>query len=265
MEQGQKLLKEGMFLIESGRGAKATPKLEKALAIFLPLENQERIALCRSYLGIVYRSERRFEEALEQFQEVLKLTDDLKDMFGVAQAYLDIGLTLSLQQMLDPALDYLNKSLQIVQEELKDKDLEVITLINIAGLHLVKGDLEAAAASYKIALEIAEKNDFIEGSAEGYKGLAEINEKKGDLEHAEKLYQKSLGLFRTIPDPIQESNILLRLGVLYSQLYQFKEAIFYFKQALKIKRRLNDKVGAYLCEKSLKTIADQIKLKNIKQ
>jgi len=265
VEQAQKLLKEGISLTEVGKGAKAIPKLEKALEVFIAFENQERIALCRSYLGVVYRSERRYEDALNQFQEVLKVVTDLEDRFGVAQAYLDIGLTLLMEKMFDPALDNLNESLRIVKEELKDKDLEVITLTNIGGLFLLKGDLESALAHYNTALEIAEKNDFVEGSAEGYKGLAEINEKQGNLEVAEKFYQKSLGLFRIIPDPIQQSNILLRLGVLYSQLAQLKEAAFYLRQAAKLKRRFGDRIGADLCENNLKSLVDQIKLKNIKK
>jgi tetratricopeptide (TPR) repeat protein len=265
VEQGQKLLKKGIFLSEAGKGAEAIHKLEKALEIFLASENQERIALCRSYLGVVYRSEKHYENALNQFQEVLKIVTDLQDSFGVAQAYLDIGLTLSLQRLFDPALDHLSKSLKIVQEELKDKDLEVITLTNIGGLYLLKGDLETASSKYNDGIEIAEKNDFIEGAAECYKGLAEVSEKQGDLERAEKLYQKSLGFFRIIPDPIQESNILLRLGVLYSQLSQLKEAIFYFKQALNLKKRFGDQLGAYLCEKNIKALNDQIGLKNSKK
>lgn len=265
MEQGQKLLNEGILLTEVGKGAKAITKFEGALEILLPLENQEQIALCRSYLGVVYRTEKRYEDALNQFQEVLKLVTDLEDRFGVAQAYLDIGLTFSLQKMFDPALEYLNISLKIVQEELKDKDLEVITLTNIGGLYLLKGNLDDALINYNTAIEIAEKNDFVEGLADCYKGLAEINEKQGDLERAEKLYQKSLGFYRTIHDLLQESNICIQLGVLYSQLAQLKEAIFYFKQALKLKRRLKDQIGAHLCENNLKALLERIKSKSNKK
>ena len=261
MEQAEKLLKDGILLIEEGKSVKAIHKLEPALAILLALENQERIALCRSYLGVVYRSEKRYEDALTQFQEVLKLLTDSKDGFGVAQAQLDIGLTLSLQKLFDPALDHLNKSLKIVREELKDKDLEVTSLTNIGNVFFLKGDYEAACAHYNAGLEIAEKNDFIEGIAECYKGLAEVNENQGHLERAETFYQKSLGLYRILPDPIQQSNILLRLGVIYSNLSKYKDAIFYLKQALTLKRRVGDRIGAFLCEKNLKALLEQVKLK----
>ena len=263
--EAPKLLKEGISLIEKGKNEKAITKLEQALALLLTLENQERIALCRSYLGVVYRSEKRYEDALNQFQEVLKLLTELKDGFGVAQAHLDIGLTLSLQKTFVPALEHLNKSLKIIQDELKDKDLEVTSLTNIGNVFFLKGDYEAAVAHYNAGLEIAEKNDFVEGIAECCKGLAEVNENQGHLESAEKFYHKSLGFYRILPDPIQQSNILLRLGVIYSNLAQYKDAIFYLKQALTLKQRIGDQVGAFLCEKNLKHLLEQLKLKTSKK
>jgi tetratricopeptide (TPR) repeat protein len=260
-----KLLKEGILLIEKGKNEKGIIKLEQALALFVALGNQERIALCRSYLGVAYRSEKRYEEAVNQFQEVLKLLTELKDGFGIAQAHLDIGSTFSLQKMFGPALEHLDKSLKIIQEELKDKDLEVTSLTNIGNVLFLKGDYEAAVAHYNAGLEIAEKNDFIEGIAECCKGLAEVDENQGHLDRAEKLYHKSLGLYRILPDPIQQSNILLRLGVIHSNLAQYKDAIFYLKQALTLKRRIGDQVGAYLCEKNLKRLLEQLKLKMSKK
>ncbi|NVM55195.1 MAG: tetratricopeptide repeat protein [Candidatus Helarchaeota archaeon] len=264
MSKGQKLLQDGILLTEEGKWAKAIPKLEQALEIFLAEKKQEMIALSRSFLGLAYRPEKRYEDALEQFREFLKLVTDMNDRFGVAQAYLDIALTLSLQKKYDPALDVMKNCLKIIKEELKDKDVEARALANIGGIYLLKGDFETALAHYKEGLEIAEELDFIEGSSECYKGIAEIYEKKGQLEQAEKYYQRSLGLYRLLRDAREESNVLLRLGALYSQLGKIKDAIFYFKQSLKLKKRLGDILGKTFCEKNLKILQEKIKSLKLK-
>jgi len=259
MAKGQKLLREGILLTEEGKWAKAIPKLEQALEVLLSEENQELIALCRSFLGMAYRPEKRYEDAIKQFNEFLKLVTDMKDSFGVAQAMLDIGLTFSLQKEYATALEYMKKCLKIVQEELKDKDVEARTLANLGDIYLLKGDYEAAFSLYKEGLEIADEIDFIEGSAECSKGLAEVHEHQGNLEQAEKYYQNSLGSFRLLRDNREESNVLLRLGVIYSQIRKLKDGIFYFKQAKKINKRLGDVLGENLCDKNLKVLQEKIK------
>ena len=152
MAKGQKLLREGILLTEEGKWAKAIPKLEHALEVLLPEDKQEIIALCRSFLGMAYRPEKRYEDAIKQFNEFLKLVTDMKDSFGVAQAMLDIGLTLSLQKKYDAALEYMKNCLKIVQEELKDKDVEARTLANLGDIYLLKGDYEGAFSLYKEGL-----------------------------------------------------------------------------------------------------------------
>ncbi|NVM27963.1 MAG: tetratricopeptide repeat protein [Candidatus Helarchaeota archaeon] len=264
MSKGQKLLRNGILLTEEGKWKKSIPKLEQALEIFLTEKNQEMIALTRSFLGMAYRPLKRYEDALKQFDEFLKLVIEMKDRFGVAQAYLDISLTLSLQKKYDSALNVMKKCLKIVQEELKDKDVEARALANIGGIYLLKEDYDTALATYKKGLKISEEVDFIDGSSECYKGIAEVYEKKGNYEQAEKNYQESLGLFRLLRDRREESNILLRLGVIYSQFGKIKDAIFYFKQSKKLKKQLKDILGENFCDKNLKALHEKIKERNLK-
>ncbi|HUX99829.1 MAG TPA: tetratricopeptide repeat protein [Candidatus Deferrimicrobium sp.] len=265
MQKGKKFLSEGILLTEERKWKKAIEKLESALEILENAGNQEILALCRSFLGMAYRADYRNDDALDQFQKFLTLITEMKDMFGIAQGLLDIGLTLSLKKQYDAALDYLNKCLKIIIQDLKDRDLEARALVNLGGVYLLKQDFEAAAEAYQKAVRIADEFDFVEGSAEGYKGLAEISEKKGNLKQAKEQYQKSLGLFRILQDKMEESNIFLHLGVIHSEQIKYDDALFYFTHALKVKKQLGDTVGAKLCEKNLITLQEKIKAKKIKK
>ncbi len=265
MKKGQKLLREGILLIEQGKWAKAIRKLEPALEFFIASKNQELNALCRSFLGVAYRPEKRYKEALDQFNELLKVVTEMKDDFGIAQALLDIGITLSLQKEYNGALDYMKKCLKIVKEKLKDKDVESKTLANLGGIYLLKGDFDAAFSAYKEGAAIADEVDYIEGSSECLRGLAEVYEKQGQIERAEKYYQRSIGFFRLLRMEREEANILLRLGVIYSQLGKIKDAIFYFKQSKKLNKKLGDLLGENFCEKNLKALREKIKEANLKK
>jgi tetratricopeptide (TPR) repeat protein len=265
VQKGKKFLSEGILLTEERKWKKAIEKLEFALEILEDAENQEILALCRSFLGMAYRADYRNDDALDQFQKFLTLITEMKDSFGIAQGLLDIGLTLSLKKQYDAAIDYLKKCLKVVVENLKDRDLEARTFVNLGGIYLLKQDFEAAAEAYQKGVKIADEFDFVEGSAEGYKGLAEVNEKKGNLELAEEQYQKSLGLFRIMQDKMEESNIFLHLGVIHSEQIKYDDALFYFNHALKLKRQLGDGVGTKLCEKNLTALQEKIKAKKVKK
>ncbi|MHA1265441.1 MAG: tetratricopeptide repeat protein [Candidatus Helarchaeota archaeon] len=263
MSKGRKLLRQGILLTEEGKWVKAISQLEAALNRLLVEGDQEMIALCRSFLGMAYRPQKRYEDALEQFKEFLKLVTALKDHFGIAQAHFDIGLTFSLQKKYEAALDHLKKSLQITREQLKDKDVEARTLANLGGIYLLMGNYDVAYSVYKEGAQIAEKIDFIEGASECYKGLAEIYTHRGEWQQAEKYYQKSLGLYRLLKLKPEIANILYRLGILYTTLGSFKDAIFYFKQAKTLKRDVSDLLGESLCKKNLKALQQKIKDKDL--
>lgn len=264
MSKGQNLLRNGILLTEQGKWAKAIRSLEDALKIFLTADEAEMVALTRSFLGVALRAQKRYDDALSQFQELLKGLSEMKDQFGVAQAYFDIGLTFSLQKNYDSALEMMQKCLKIVKDDLKDKDVEARTLANLGGIYLLKGDFHTAYSVYKEGAEIADSLDFIEGSAECAKGMAEVHGSWGEFEHAEKYYQKSLGLFRIMREKREEANILLRLGVIYSKVGNNQDAIFYFKQSRKLKKALGDLVGVNLCEKNLKAIPSKLNEKQLK-
>ncbi|MHA1650814.1 MAG: tetratricopeptide repeat protein [Candidatus Helarchaeota archaeon] len=261
VQKAVKILREGILLTEEGKSIKAIPKLKKSLQLLQETKNEEMLALCYSFLGLAYRNEKQYNEALQEFNNFLKIITELNDNFGIAQAYLDIGLTLSLQKKYDESINMMMKSLHIIQNQLKDKDLEVTVLANLGGTYLLKGDLDSALSFYKIGIKIANITDFIEGSSECYRGLAEIHAKKGNLKEAETYYHKSLGLFRLLGDKRSESDLLLQLGVLYSQLGLYNDALFYFKQALKLKKQLKDLVGEKLCEKNIDSLQEKIKVK----
>ncbi len=254
MQNAAKLLREGILLTEQAKSGKAIPKLKQALDALLKSENRELIALCRSFLGLAYRSQKQYDAALEQFNEFLSLITSMKDNFGVAQAHLDLGLTLSLKKQYDESISHLKICLKIIQDELHDMDLEVTALANLGGVYRLKGDFNTAQEYYQKGISIADQFDFVEGSAECHKGLAEIYEDQGDLLKAEDNFNESLGTFRILRDTRAESDILIRLGVIHSKLGQSGDALMYFKKSLKIKNQLKDILGQKICEKNIELL-----------
>ncbi|MHA1129951.1 MAG: tetratricopeptide repeat protein [Candidatus Helarchaeota archaeon] len=254
MEKIAQILKDGISLVEKAKYAKAIPKLEKALEGLLKTENKELISLCRSFLGLAYRAEKKYEAALDQFQAFLNLITAMSDRFGIAQAYLDLGMTLSLQKDYEQAIVMLQKSLKIIQEDLKDRDLEVTALANLGGVFLLKGDIAAARQYYKEGVKIADKFDFVEGAAECYRGLGEIYKTEGKLKQSEDNFLNSLALYRLMRDKRAQADIIQNLGTIYLENGKAKEAKPYFTQALKLKKKLNDLVGQKICEKNIELI-----------
>lgn len=91
----------------------------KALPIFKKANMPERVAVCLNNLGFVYYQMERYEEARESLQEAIIINESLHNTTVLINSYNNLGLVLSRLGDLSKADDYFKKVIQL-HEELKD-------------------------------------------------------------------------------------------------------------------------------------------------
>lgn len=91
----------------------------KALPIFRKANMQERIALCLSNMGFVYYQMEKFEEAKESLVEAISINESRKNLTALINSYNNLGLVLLRLGSLNEAEKYFEKVLRL-HEELKD-------------------------------------------------------------------------------------------------------------------------------------------------
>jgi CHAT domain-containing protein len=121
------------------------------------------IANLQNNIGVAYKSQGLYEQALEWFQKSLQRYEEIKLDWGVARSLNNIGDAYRLQGRHDQALENLLKSLRL-REEANDRSGIALTLNNLGRLYRAQGRhaemLEVGRRAAGVAEEINEPEAF---------------------------------------------------------------------------------------------------------
>jgi len=135
------------------------------------LDVAEIEALALRSLGNAYWRRNRYDEALDCFQEGLRITQRLGDQQGTATLLYDIGAASRLG---DESLRHLRQALEIFSE-LGDRRYEGMTLCKLARTHRNRGEVEQAVEHLHKSLDIVHELGDRRCEAFGRLELAKIH------------------------------------------------------------------------------------------
>lgn len=149
--------------------------------------NEHERSMTLSNIGTAYLGKRQNQEALNYFLQSLELLpEDDKESRAVSLS--NIGLTYIELKDGHEAEDYLSRALTL-QEEIKDLDGMIHTLLGLSKTSQLKGDLKESAAYGRRALDLALSINDRPVLAEAWLALSEISEKQGDFKNAHHYYR----------------------------------------------------------------------------
>jgi tetratricopeptide (TPR) repeat protein len=134
-------------------------------------------------------------------------------------------------------IEYLKKSIEGTPDE-KEKSLK---LTELADLYIQIGDYDASLERILAALDIDEKNNDHQHTANDYNKIGMIFQYKGDYDAALKQYEKSLEIHEKIGDKAGEGTNLNNISQVYSALGDYDTALKYLEQSLKIFKNIGDR------------------------
>ncbi len=115
----------------------------------------------------------------------------------------------------------------------KDRSLEVYALFGLGGVCRIKGELENSLSYYRKASSLSGRNDTF-AAAYSFCGAANALRQLGDLDEAEKLYEKSRILYRALQDKPDLGFVYWGKGEIKRKKGKLKEAFSDFKTASKL-------------------------------
>lgn len=204
----------GSFLHERCRFQEARANLEKSLEIEQQILGEENpvSAITFNDIGMVYHDEGRYEDAMECLQRSLEMKEKIYSNFPMA-------------------------------EDASNFDI-AITLNNLAGTHLSRGEHEEAEALYSRALALQTTSGGPPPDlARAFNDLGYPQMLQGKYEQAEVNLRQALDIYRSIyPElgwgpPRDISSPLTNLGELCRRQGRYEEAEDYLLQALEIDRK----------------------------
>ncbi len=210
-----------------------------ALKTFTAGKYAKGISSCLNNLGALYQEQGDYKRAGQYLFKYLKLADSIGDKKDLSTAYVNIGLLLHEQEQYTEALKYYNQALKI-KREINDKRGEALLYNNIGITNYFLEDYDNVLASFKHALAIFREINDLRGQAMPYFNIGEIYfEIKEDFEKALYYYKKSYDIECELGDIIGQSSSLNKMGVCYSAMKNYKQALIVQQRALQMLRKIN--------------------------
>jgi CHAT domain-containing protein len=216
-----------------GDNSRALDLLEQSIAIKKKIGSRSSEAYSYMDLGDLMRSWGLHEKALNYYENAFKLHESCGQALATADSMIRQGSALISMERYDQALARLEKGLALTRSakghenwpcdiignlflDLGNMEQAEKYLIqggyysSLARFAMAKSDIKSAHDNYTLLLENSEKDGNLNSRFMALTGLATINEKKGDLKQAERLYDEAMKL-------IEE----LRAGLLPSERKNF--------------------------------------------
>ena len=231
----------GVILLNLDRYDEALQSFQDSLKIQRELKEVD-VAATLMNIGIIHDKRGRYDEALRCYEESLKLSRDLGDRETEGYTLMSIGIVYFSQGRSDDALRNYEASLKI-KRELGDRVGEAITLGNLGIHHKAAGRFDDALRCYQESLTIQRALGNRAGEANQLISLGGVYLAKGFYDEALRSYQDGLKLARELRARALQATALNGIGEVYRFTSRFDEALEQYQASLKLKREIGDRVG----------------------
>jgi len=188
--------------------------------------------------GWILRKLRRFDEALQAFEEEKKVAEGLQNNELIGSAYHHLGSLANLRGDLEEAKKYLEKARNI-REEMEDLKNLPNTLNDLAALHAKRGDLDKALKVFKNCLEIYEKTGNKTDRPKIHNNIGITYQKEGNLEEALYHFERAYELSDQTEKRFLKARISVNLGRLYREKGHFEKAEKYLMEGRDLAEETN--------------------------
>lgn len=230
------LLGLGDLCLTRRQYARAAGLLLKACELFRRVGARHGYALALRKVACVDRDHGRFENALERWQEALRLLTEFGDLGAQSHVLRWVGQTwLELD---DPcaAEPYLLRAIEVTRS-LGGRGAAQ-ALYNLGELHLVQGRLPQAESEFGEVLAMTRGLGDLRGQAHARLGLGRLCLRQGREKDAQEWLGEALSLARSTLDELLEIHVLTALIELWERADELARALGHADEMLKISTRL---------------------------
>ena len=200
----------------------------------LPLaDNLVRRSSARRLLG-------DYEGSLQDAEQALELCNGKKNMHLLrAEALRAKGSTLYQQGRLKDALNWLNESIKIYQDDHQNQDVARV-LVEIGAVSDSLGDFAAAEQAYKKSLRYWQSVGDSMWQANLLNNLGVLQHSTGDFENSFSNLEKAMQYANINGNLRMEGYSLASIGDLYRDMEAFREAQDAYQKAMDIAQQIED-------------------------
>ncbi|HEY0030196.1 MAG TPA: tetratricopeptide repeat protein [Bacteroidia bacterium] len=224
----------------NGKSDEALQHYNEALKIYTELNDKAGMGDMYNNLGQFYCNINQFPLSFEYYEKSMEIRKARNDVFGMAAVFNNLGVSCYRQGDIPKALEYYESSLKKM-EELNDKRSASMLLFNIGTIYIMQGEYEQALSYSERCLAIRKEVGDKGGAAEAYENISAIYNDKKEADKSTKAMEMAMELYREIGDRRGISNALNGLGTNSLKRGENEAALKYYTESLKIRETLNRK------------------------
>jgi eukaryotic-like serine/threonine-protein kinase len=170
-------------LLFTGHYDEATQACEAAHRVFAASGHAADAAQTLRFLGDIRMRQGRLQEALEFFQQVLKMNQAAQDNRGLAVTLNEMALIYEGEGDLKDAKDLYQRAYLLFLKLGHTKNAAILAN-NVGGILLEEGRLAEAESMFRRAMELAQQSGSRDAEAAAHRTFAELARIRGHLEDA---------------------------------------------------------------------------------
>ena len=222
----------------TGERIEGLQRAREALTTWSSIQNKYGVARARSALGIFSIMSGEFEVARCQSEKALRVFQDAGDKEHASAVLNTLGYISMQVGDLEKSLDYWRRA-RAAFADIHDRSGEAATISVMGTAVGAMQRYQELPALFAAELRLAQQTHDPARVASALADLAGVYQQKKHYVKAETLYRRALVLYRSVQQPIGESDILILLAQLSTVEGKYFEAISYLEQA----RPLKEKTG----------------------
>jgi len=212
---------------------------ERCLALFRNTGYADCVGAALNQLANLAALRGRAAEALEYYQECLKLDDDLGDVTNGALHQYNIGFTLQRVGRLDDAFESYYRTLALSEQHPEVSHMRPVALNSLAELFLERDKAAKAIGILRMLMGTAEPNEVPSRElSDAMASLGLAHHRQGDRASAHQAYTRSLALAGESGHHVTATIVLWRMAELALDMCQFDRCRELAERAAVSARRL---------------------------
>jgi CHAT domain-containing protein/Tfp pilus assembly protein PilF len=248
--QGAILNRMGDAYVRLRQYPQALESYQQALDIAKEVGDRAAKAVAFSSIGAAYQELGRYSQALSSYQQALEAAKSIGDRSEEGRLLNKLGEILSQLGQQPQARDYYQKALAIAKE-VGDREEEgrILAAIRAVPDNLTQPPPASGYGQPPSSTRQAEADRLLQQAWEQYQTCqfqSAMQSSQSALEIYHEIgnhyYQQALSILQAVDDRAGEGATLNNIGLVYSNLGQYRQALEQYQQALPITRAISDRV-----------------------
>jgi len=240
----------GISYYHTGKFEKAVENFEKVLALNEELNNENNVALTFNNLGMVYHAWKQYEKAIKYYLQSIEILNSLNNKTETVTVLNNIGIIYNEMDNQPKAIEYFNKALEI--DRALDIPVNVAKDLNNIGLaYKTDQQYETAIGYFRQGIQIYQTLDANSDYLSLLKNISATYLETGKYDSAMFWTDHYDKIVSQSGNQDKSAQYLILKGDIHYKLKEYTNALDLYKQALEVSLQCNDQHAMLTLFKSL--------------